>query len=859
MENLVFMMSRILSIDLKRLLVGLCFFAVGLIFGCNTDSEIRENQSDLKETETGQQTTREDNDEPLNITSEKTTTITFYAYINNNEHEVNIKQLIQEFEDRHPQIKVELVSSSKDEFISNAEKWLVSETSPDIMTFYGGEELLNYAEKNLLTPLNGVFKGGYDKDFPTLFKEHIGLNGTQYLLPMGWEWFIFYYNKKLFNEYSYSVPESWDDFVNLCEDIRDKGLVPVSIGTKDNMIQLNTWFDYLILKLKGQSFYNDFISGDIEFTSADVVEMFNSLKNLTEKGIINKDYASLTMKQAVGMLDNGDAMMSFLGQSSLSYLNSLDPYDDLGYFPFPGSDRGSNAVKTHIEGLIIPEKSPNKAQARMFVEFMSTKEVQSRYNEITHIIPANKKTIFENLHSEDLMDEILNKEKTILGYQRSSPEDIAEFIGDRLSSIINGSEDIDSFLFDLEKERRRVIEGEDVSEMLRANILVYSDMNSGKGKNLFQSIINRFKKDNPYINITVNYMDEAEITGGAETWLKSNNPPDIISIQAGEQFTSLVKEGLIEPIGGIFSDGFDKHFHETFRNAVSIDNNIYMVPKSFDWFSVYYRKGFFDDYDLEVPLSFKEFLSICYVIELRRAYPIAIGTKDGNGLSIWFDYINLRKNGIDFYNKFSSGEISFTDPKVVSVFDTLADMVEKGYFMPDHNSFTVREAVYEVFRKNAGFYLGGGFVHDLAEGFEEIYYIKHELEYFKFPPVNEEDPDYELTSLDGFVLSSGSADKEAAMRFLKFLSRVEIQQDFADELDAIVSGKDISLPNNIKARVAREVVLSSDSSAIPTESPQDNGFWSLMDNKLLDILDSSDSVSNIIAELEVERQRYYNR
>ncbi len=854
------MVSRILSIDLKRLLVGMFIFSLCLILSCNTDSEIEENQSDNEETGTEQQTVREDSsDESLNTSPEQTTTISFYAYINNDEHEITLKQIIQDFQEMYPQIRVKLHTSSKSDFMSKADEWLISETPPDIMTFYGGEELLSYAERNLLTPLNEVFKGGYDKDFPTLFKEHIGLNETQYLLPMGWEWFIFYYNKGLFKKDGYSVPKSWDEFVRLCQNIRNNDLVPVSIGVKDDMIQLNTWFDYLTVKLNGQSFYNDFVSGGIEYTNDKVASLFKSLEALTEKGIINHNYTSLTMKQAVDMLDRGDSVMSFLGQSSLSYLEFLDPYGDLGYFPFPGSDKRSNAVKTHIEGLVIPEKSSNKPQAKMFIEFMSTKEVQSLYNKDTLLIPANKKTIFENLHSEDLMDEILNKEQTILGYQRSSPEDIAEFISSRLSSIIDGSEDIDNFLFNLEKERRRIIEGEDVSEMLKANLLVYSDMNTGKGRNIFQSFINSFKKDNPYLNITVNYMDKSAITAGAETWLKSNNPPDIISIQAGELFTSLVKQGLIEPIDNVLGDNFGSRFHETFRNGVSVDNNIYMVPKSFDWFAVYYRKQFFEDYDLEVPISFKEFLSICYVIELRRAYPIAIGTKDGNGLSIWFDYINLRNNGIEFYNDFISGEIPFTDPKVVSVFDTIADMVSKGYFMPDHSSFTVREAVYEMFRKNAGFYLGSSFVHDLADGFEEIYYIKHELEYFKFPPINEDDPDYELTPLDGFVMSSASADKEAAGRFLKFLSKAEIQQDIADELDVIVAGKDITLSNGVRSNVAMDIVLSSDSTGLPTESSQGNGFWAMMDNKMLDILDSPDDISSIISELENERQRYYNR
>ena len=849
--------EKTLSIILKCFYLGLLLTLMALI-ACNDKSAIEEVGEHTQNSEAETENSLSNEDETQEIIPQQVTEISFYTYFNSDKQETRMIEIIEKFQQEHHQVKVNLKTFSKDVFMDKYKEWIISETPPDVMSFSAGDKLTDLAEKNLISPLNEIFKAGYDMDFPSQFQQHIGLNSVQYILPMGWEWFALYYNKSLFDEHGLSLPKSYSELMNLCKALKDKGLIPLSIGIRDDMTQLNAWFDYLTISLKGITFYNDLIAGDIDFTDQKVKQVIEAVKDHVSKGYFNNDYTNLSIEEAIRKVDDGEAFMTIIGQSSLNHFSNLSLEGDLGYFNFPINDSAKDIARIHIEGVMVPEKSVNKPQAKLFAKFMATKEVQQNFNENTSLIPANKKTFFENLHSEVLMDTMLNTEQTYLGYDKSSPEGIAEYLSEGIKSILSGSESIDSFLFSMEKERRRIIEGQDVSNMLRANLLVYSNMNTSQGKNLLQSIINRFRGENPYINITVNHMASDQIGSEAESWLKSDNPPDIITVEAGRTLIKLAVEGLLEPIDDIFEDGFDSVFYKAFRRSVSVNDNIYMVPKSFDWFSIYYREGFFEDYNLEPPADFSEFLNLCRVIEFRRAYPIAVGTKDGNGLSLWFDYINLKTNGIDFYNKFSAGNVPFTNSKVVSVFETLGDMIEKDYFTHNPKSFNVREAVYDMFRKNAGFYLGGVFVHDLAEGFEEIYYVKHELEQFKFPQIDKDKPNHQLSNLDGFVMSSRSSEKEAAKRFLKFLTEIDIQQDFVDELKTPVAGKGVAQTMNTRLRIASDIILSADSITQPTSALSDAGFKAMLDDKLLELLDKPEDVSRIIDELEEERKRLSN-
>lgn len=78
--------------------------------------------------------------------------------------------------------------------------------------------------------------------------------------------------------------------------------------------------------------------------------------------------------------------------------------------------------------------------------------------------------------------------------------------------------------------------------------------------------------------------------------------------------------------------------------------------------------------------------------------PIVIGTEEDWPVAGWFDYINLRTNGLEFHQDLLQGKISYQDSRVRHVFEKMGDLVKKGYFISGHEAITWKESLPYLYR-----------------------------------------------------------------------------------------------------------------------------------------------------------------
>ncbi|MCA0251528.1 MAG: extracellular solute-binding protein [Actinobacteria bacterium] len=64
--------------------------------------------------------------------------------------------------------------------------------------------------------------------------EKITYKGKNYTVPTGLSYYSgMTYNKKIFTDNNIQIPTTWDEFVKVCQDLKAKGITPISIGGKD--------------------------------------------------------------------------------------------------------------------------------------------------------------------------------------------------------------------------------------------------------------------------------------------------------------------------------------------------------------------------------------------------------------------------------------------------------------------------------------------------------------------------------------------------------------------------------------------------------------------------------------------------
>jgi multiple sugar transport system substrate-binding protein len=141
---------------------------------------------------------------------------------------------------------------------------------------------------------------------------------------------------------------------------------------------------------------------------------------------------------------------------------------------------------------------------------------------------------------------------------------------------------------------------------------------------------------------------------------------------------------------------------------------------------VYYRKSVFEELGITVPVTWKQFLDVCETLKTNNMIPITIGTKYLWTAAGVFDYLNMRVNGIEYALKLTNGEIPYTDDGMKAVFAYWKQLVDNGYFIKDATSYTWQEAANDLFTGEAGMYLMGQFIKDVAPAG-----VKEDLDFFR--------------------------------------------------------------------------------------------------------------------------------
>ncbi|MFW5799696.1 MAG: ABC transporter substrate-binding protein, partial [Spirochaetota bacterium] len=660
----------------------------------------------------------------------------------------------------------------------------------------------------------------------------------------------------MFDEYNLNPPKNWNEFLNLCSNLKKEGIIPISLGASD-LNNLSRWIDYLNLRLNGIVYYRDFIEGNIPYTDENIVNIMKYIGELYNKAYFPSDIATYTSSEAKQLLFTKESALCLSSQDILNIRGNPELIKDLDYFKFPLIQNGveTNYESIKIEGLAVNQYAPNKESAEKFISFASLKENQTLFTANNNLLPANKKTVFKDGHSESLMSKILMTDGVTLGYKERANPVISKRMHEGILEYINNPENLDNILFFLEKDRRSILEGEDVSKLIKGDLSIYSYLTDTRLQNKFSEVINRFHTDNPYININIEYFAKNEIETNIETILNANNSPDIITIPTGNKFRSMNAKNLTAPLNDIFNGKFNKIYPEAFRNSCSHNDNIYILPFNYDWWSIYYNKTIFNRYNLSPPKNWEDFMGVCNVLRLRGVPPVALGTKDSDMILWWFDYINIKMNGIDFHRQLIKGEIPFTDEKVVNVFKQIRTMADKRYFIEDSSQYTEKEAATLIYKKDAGMYLSGQFIKKLVEA----YLITRSVDKFSFPAYYSENQNkYEIANIDGFILNANSQNIEAGKYFLKYIMSIEVQQEFADITDDIIlANKNLNYNNNDDAVKGKNLMTKADD-IIPSFSVNaNNNMASILNEKLNQFIESPHNLSNMIEELEAERQNIY--
>lgn len=301
-------------------------------------------------------------------------------------------QVANIFEKTNPGTRIQYIAKNDGEYKRLLDKWLTTGLGPDVLLWQGGERLYRYIRADLILPINNIWQDQqWDNSFSKAAKETVSYQGQVYGVPISYYQWGFYYRKSLFKKFDITVPQTWQQFINMCEVLKSNQITPISLGTKNHWTAA-AWFDYLNLRINGYEFHSQLMRGEVLYTSEQVRNVFEFWKELLVQKYFNEqaslyDWAGILpyfYRKKFGVMLIGNFVTTRLPMRIIN---------DVGFFRFPIIlPNVPLAEEAPTEVFIISKNTKNLLLAQRFIAFMGRPDIQSTLNKgLGYIAP--------NLHS----------------------------------------------------------------------------------------------------------------------------------------------------------------------------------------------------------------------------------------------------------------------------------------------------------------------------------------------------------------------------------------------------------------------------------------------------------------------------
>jgi multiple sugar transport system substrate-binding protein len=332
------------------------------------------------------------------------------------------------------------------------------------------------------------------------------------------------------------------------------------------------------------------------------------------------------------------------------------------------------------------------------------------------------------------------------------------------------------------------------SEKISLGVLLSS---GGIQRTTYITLIEEFESKNPNINVELIFKPDAEYKKELPHWFAEKKGPDILSWQGGERIYQYIRQGEVQSLQNLWQENnLYKQFSPASIGAVSLNATAYAIPVSYYQWGFYYRQSIFEKLNLAVPTTWDEFITVCSALKQAGTTPLTIGTKFKWPTAAWFDYLNLRINGMKFHQALLKGNESFNDKKVTAVFKKWKQLLDSQYFLEQHNGRNWQEAMPFLYHKYAGMTLMGNFFVGVLPPA-----LRDDFKFFRFPIIDNQVPVYEEAPLDLFMVPSYTTLNDSSKKLLLFLASKPFQEKLNETLGMI--------PPNMQSRSSNDYFINA--------------------------------------------------
>jgi len=290
-----------------------------------------------------------------------------------------------------------------------------------------------------------------------------------------------------------------------------------------------------------------------------------------------------------------------------------------------------------------------------------------------------------------------------------------------------------------------------------------------------EALINLYNEMYPDVEVI-----NATVTGGSgvnakavlKTRMLGGDPPDSFQVHAGQELIGTwVVADRMEDLTFLFEEeGWMDAFPQGLLDLISTDAGIWSVPVNIHRSNVmWYIPANLDQWGVEAPASWDDFLAICPTLQDAGVTPLSLG-ENWTVQHLW-ESVAVSELGADGWNALWDGSKSFTDPDVIAMWEKFGQILDCTN--EDAASLSWQQATDMVVNGEAAFNVMG----DWAAGYLTTTLGLTPGEGFGW----QASPGTEGTFImlaDSFGLPVGAPDRDNTINWLRLLGSVEGQDAF---------------------------------------------------------------------------------
>jgi raffinose/stachyose/melibiose transport system substrate-binding protein len=287
------------------------------------------------------------------------------------EDTVQVGNMLAEYSKIKPNVEIQFRPTNAPDYNATLRLQLESGTGPDLMyarSYATGQELFSAGYFGDCSDIPGVtanFTG--DSLAPWQMPD-----GKLFAVPFAAVSHAVYYNKTIFQKEGLSVPQTWEDFLALCQTLASKGYTPLANGIADEWDILECFFlGNLPNLIGGASERAQYESGAKKLNDANFIAAFQAMADVAK--YLPRGYEAVTYNDSQALFSTQQAVMSMDVSATLKAYADV-PFE-WGIFALPAPRGRATFISFHPDMAIAYNKAGRHTQeAREFLAWLATKE-----------------------------------------------------------------------------------------------------------------------------------------------------------------------------------------------------------------------------------------------------------------------------------------------------------------------------------------------------------------------------------------------------------------------------------------------------------------------------------------------------